>query len=124
MLHLSRRRLGLTIRDRREAIGLTQENAAERANVSVRYWRSLKASRPAAAVEIVERVLHGLDWSWADLVETLAPEPDAQLTPRSVRRQLDVAWKSGTEREREVIRELLACWLAADAEGAVVRTRQ
>ncbi len=103
----TRQRLGAAIRDRRELLRLTQEAAAERSNLSPRYWRSLEAGRPAAALEVVERVVAGLDWTWHDLVDALAPEPHERGAPGRVLRLLDEAWRRATPRERELVNATL-----------------
>lgn len=100
---LTRERLATAIRARRTELGLTQEEAAEAAGVSARYWRSLEAGRPAVALEIVERVIEGLDWSWADVGDALAPEASVRSVPDSLHRLLDTAWTRATPREREIL---------------------
>lgn len=99
----TRQRLAAAIRARRTDLGLTQEEAAEAAGVSARYWRSLEAGRPAVALEVVERVIEGLDWSWADIGDALALEMSARSVPDSLLRLLDAAWTRATPREREIL---------------------
>lgn len=99
----TRQRLATAIRARRTALGLTQEEAAEAAGVSARYWRALEAGGPAVALEIVERVIAGLDWSWGDVADALAPQARVRAVPDSVHRLLDAAWTRGTPREREIL---------------------
>lgn len=99
----TRQRLAAAIRARREELGLTQEKAAEAAGVSTRYWRSLEAGRPAVALEVIEGVIEGLDWSWADVGDALATETSVRSVPDSLHRLLDTAWTRATPREREVL---------------------
>ncbi len=82
---------------------MTQEEAAEAAGVSARYWRSLEAGRPAVALEVVERVVEGLDWSWADVGDALAVEASVRSVPDSMQRLLEAAWTRATPREREIL---------------------
>ena len=57
-------RLGPAIRARREQLELTQESAAARSDLSVRFWRDLEASKPATVgLDVIERLIEGLNWS-------------------------------------------------------------
>jgi transcriptional regulator with XRE-family HTH domain len=98
-----RHRLGRAIRERRESLGLTQEAIAERAGLSPRYWRAIESAEPAVALEIVEKVLVGLDWSWSDLFGILGPAEADTDVPAATRRLFDEAWRRATPREREVV---------------------
>jgi transcriptional regulator with XRE-family HTH domain len=98
-----RQRLGNGIRERREELGLTQEAAAERAGLSPRYWRAIEGAEPAVALEVVEKVLVGLDWSWNDLIGILGPANADGDVPRGARRLFDEAWRRATRRERSVV---------------------
>lgn len=99
----TRQRLGAALRARRELLGLTQEQAAEGAQLSVRYWRSLEAGQPAVALEIVERVIASLDWTWSALGDALSPETRGSGAPAGPHRLLDEAWRQATPREREIV---------------------
>lgn len=99
----TRQRLGMAIRARRELLGLTQEEAAEGAELSTRYWRSLEAGQPAVALEVIERVIESLDWSWSGLGEALSPEVAGRGAPGGSHRLLDDAWRQATPREREIV---------------------
>lgn len=96
-------RLGPAIRARRAQLDLTQEAAADRCNVSVRFLRDLEAAKPATVgLDVIERLVDGLDWSWAEVVAAIAPEKESD-TPAAVRRLLDEAWRRATARERDVV---------------------
>lgn len=99
----TRQRLGAAIRARRELLRLTQEEAAEGAQLSVRYWRSLEAGQPAVALEVVERVIASLNWSWSALGDALSPETHGSGAPAGPHRLLDEAWRQATPREREIV---------------------
>lgn len=103
-----RRRLGDAIRDRREQLKLTQEAAAHEAGVSPRYWRALEVEEPSAGLEIIEKVMTALAWTWKDLVEILSPTTtDDGSAPARVRSLLDEAWRRATPRERELVQATL-----------------
>ena len=68
------RRVAAALRERRGVLRLTQEAAAERSGLSVRYWRALEAAKPAVSMGVLDAVLRGLDWSWHDLADRIAIE--------------------------------------------------
>ncbi len=106
-----RKRLAAAVRLRREELGLTQEQAAERSGLSVRYWRELESARPAVGVDVIEDVLAGLGWSWPDLAAHLAggARPrNAGDAPRAVHALLDRAWKRAEGRERHILEAILS----------------
>lgn len=103
-----RQRFGRAIRERREQLGLTQETAAHDAGLSPRYWRSLEAEEPSAGLEIVEKVLTALSWTWKDLNDILSPvETNDVEPPTRVRSLLGEAWRRATPREREMVQATL-----------------
>ena len=103
-----RNRLASAIRERREELRLTQEAAAERCGLSARYWRDLEGSRRSVRLEVVERIVGGLGWSWMDLVGQIEPaQSGVGDAPAGAHRQLDAAWREGTSRERALITLLL-----------------
>jgi len=99
-----RARLAQAVRARREAFGLTQEAAADRCDLSVRYWRALEAGQPAVSLDVIGKVLDGLDWSWHDLADELEP---VEGVPAGIDRQVERAWATATSRERELLRGVL-----------------
>ncbi len=100
-----RERLARAVRSRREALGLTQEAAAERCGVSVRYWRALEAAKPAVSLDVADKVLVGLDWSWHDLADQL--EPAGTGVPPGLGRQVERAWTRATAREKELLQGVI-----------------
>jgi hypothetical protein len=96
-------RLAAATRARRQQLGITQEVAAARCHLSVRFWRDLEASRPATVrLDVLERVIEGLDWSWAEVVAVISPEKESE-TPVAMRRLFDDAWRRASVRERDVV---------------------
>jgi transcriptional regulator with XRE-family HTH domain len=106
-----RKRLAAAVRLRREELGWTQEEAAEHSGLSVRYWRELESARPAVGLEVVERILTGLGWSWQDLAAQLGgtalPRRKGDA-PRGLHALLDRAWRGATARERRLVEVVLA----------------
>ncbi len=96
-------RLGAAILDRRILVGLTQEGAAGAAYISVRSWRDLEAGKTAVGLDVIEKVIKGLDWSWADVLTIVSGNKTDSETPIDVRRLMDEAWRRATPREREVV---------------------
>jgi transcriptional regulator with XRE-family HTH domain len=100
--------LARALRDRREELRLTQEQAAARCSVSVRYWRAVEAGRPAMRLEILERIVGGLGWSWHDLANLLVPNGvPGRIAPSDVHDQIDAIWRLGPGRERDALVALL-----------------
>lgn len=108
-----RDRLTLAIRQRRELLGLTQEEAAARSELSPRYWRKLESEEeaPAVSMEVVEQVLNGLNWSWSELIAALSERGDRARRDDddsdTAVNLLRAAWKRATPREREMVSALL-----------------
>jgi transcriptional regulator with XRE-family HTH domain len=108
----SQQRLALAIRARRTDLGLTQEGAAERGAVSVRFWRRLEAGNVGVSFEVVERIVAGLDWTWALLGQHLATgavakRPIRDGAPQAVHDVLEAAWRSSGRRDRAALTQLL-----------------
>lgn len=57
-----------TLREHREAAGLTQEALAERADTSVRFISFLETGRRQPSLSAIAALSHGLGISMADLV--------------------------------------------------------
>ena len=95
-------RFARAVRTRRDALGLTQEEAAGRSDLNVRYWRDIEAARPAPGLESIEHILTALEWSWHDLADALAPKEVAGA-PTATHRLLDEAWRRSSAREREPV---------------------
>ena len=101
--HELARRLATALRERREELQLTQERAAERSGVSVRYWRDLEAAKPDVSMGVLDGLLHGLEWSWHDLADRIAPTRPAQSVAPATVDLFDRAWKRATLRERRAV---------------------
>jgi transcriptional regulator with XRE-family HTH domain len=97
------KRLGQAVLARRGLLELTQEEAASRAKISVRSWRDLEAGKTAVGLDVVQKVIDGLDWSWIDVVGALAPAPDDETPPAAIRRLFDESWRRATPRERDLV---------------------
>ena len=68
--------LGRHLRERRRAAGFTQQQLAERADVSRRWLSGLEAGKPSAEIGLVLRVVEALGL-YADIRP--APQPDIDL---------------------------------------------
>lgn len=51
----------------RRVKGLTQEEAAELCNISPRYWRKLEQTQAAATIDVLEKIINGLEGDIQDL---------------------------------------------------------
>ncbi len=103
MVHTVQKRLGQAVLARRGLLELTQEEAAGRAKISVRSWRDLEAGKTAVGLDVVQKVIDGLDWSWVDVVEALAPVPDGETPSAALRRLFEEAWRRATPREHDLV---------------------
>ena len=83
---------------------MTQEAAAGQCRISVRYWRALEAGGPAVGLDVVAKVIDGLDWSWHEVADQLDPDRRTQTGPH---RQLERAWAGASARERELLEGVL-----------------
>lgn len=101
-----RERLGLAVRARREAHGLTQEAVSTACGVSVRHWRALEAGGPSVTLDVIERVLTGLEWSWHELADALEPRKRGGGAA-SAAHQLEAVWPKATAREKEIVQAVL-----------------
>jgi len=102
-----RKKVAAALRDRREALHLTQEQVAGRCTMSVRYLRQLEAGRSSVGVETLQRLLAALDWSWAGIAGALEDAGDSREAPRNLHRLLDSAWKKGGVQQRDLIARLM-----------------
>jgi transcriptional regulator with XRE-family HTH domain len=109
----SPKRLARAIRARREDLGLTQEGAAERCGVSARFLRRLEAGNAGVSFEVVERIVAGLDWTWALLGQQMAPAGAQQRrqvrdgAPQAVHDLLETAWRNGGGRDKAALAQVL-----------------
>jgi DNA-binding NtrC family response regulator len=69
--HALKQRLGVTIRERRKALGLTLAETAERASVSLGYLSQIELGKNSASIETLYRIALGLQIRLADLFQTL-----------------------------------------------------
>jgi transcriptional regulator with XRE-family HTH domain len=121
----ARKLLGEALRVRREELGLTQETAASRCGLSTRYFRELEAGRPSLRLEIVARIVAGLEWSWSEIARCLSPpasrsvatQGDEGGAPREVHRLLDQGWKQSTVRERSLVERVLQTLAKSPSRG-------
>ena len=81
------KRFATALRGRRKTLGLTQEIAAERCRIGVRYWRDIEAGTRSLSLGVADRIV-GLGLSWSDALD------DAPLNaaPASARDAFDTAW--------------------------------
>ncbi len=103
----TRARLAEALRARRDELHITQEVAAVRCNVSVRYWRAVEAGRPSLRFEILQKIVDGLGWSWYDFAQVMSGPPPSREAPSSVHRQVDEVWKGGAGPARTALASLL-----------------
>lgn len=66
-----REQLGLVIRERRKALGLTLAEMAKRTNVSLGYLSQIELGKNSASIETLYRIALGLRVRVADLFQTL-----------------------------------------------------
>ena len=71
------RDLAAVVRGRRQALGLTQEDLAARANVSRQWISAFERGRPGSELQLILRLLEALE-----LRLSVDPIDDAQTTPR------------------------------------------
>ena len=72
------RDLAAVVRGRRQALGLTQEDLAARANVSRQWISAFERGRPGAELQLILRLLEALE-----LRLSVDPTDDAQTTRRA-----------------------------------------
>lgn len=70
----SRRPIAQAIRQRREALGLSQDDAAQRAGLSVSTWRNAESGRTKLAQPTRERIEDALEWEQGTLRSLAAGE--------------------------------------------------
>jgi DNA-binding response OmpR family regulator len=66
-----RETLGVTIRERRKALGLTLAQMAERTNVSLGYLSQIELGKNSASIETLYRICLGLGIKMADLFQAI-----------------------------------------------------
>ena len=66
-----REQLGMVIRERRKALGLTLADMAKRTNVSLGYLSQIELGKNSASIETLYRIALGLRIRVADLFQTL-----------------------------------------------------
>src|SRR5262245_10465748 len=93
------KRIAAALRRRRTELELTQEQAAEKCGVSVRYWRDLEAGAPSVSLEVADKLLSGLGWSWGDMPMLLGRKGATTTAPRQAHELLDRTWQRLTQRE-------------------------
>jgi hypothetical protein len=60
-------------------------------------------------METLGRLIAALDWAWTDIGEKLSPaKSEAPAAPATMHRLLDRLWSKASQREREVIKRMLA----------------
>jgi DNA-binding response OmpR family regulator len=70
-----RLRLGVAIRERRKALGLTLAEMARRTEVSLGYLSQIELGRNSASIETLYRIALGLQLRLAELFQTLQTSP-------------------------------------------------
>lgn len=100
-------RFARSLRARRDGLRLTQEEAAHRCRLNVRYWRALEAGRSVPGLDTLDRILAGLEWSWHDLADQVEPSSLNKGAPARLHRQLNTGYLSGTARDRDVLTAIL-----------------
>lgn len=61
--------VGRNVRKRREALALSQEELADKADVSARYIGSVERGKQSATVSVLSRIAQALDVTPASLLE-------------------------------------------------------
>lgn len=105
-----RRRLAVAIKERRAALGLTQEEAADRCGLSTRFLRHVEAAHGGISFEAVVGIMTGLEWSWEELDLALQGRRPCREPPGAAphaHRLLDTVWKQANEPDRRMIVRLL-----------------
>lgn len=65
----SRRTFGRAVRERRESLGLSQENFAERANIHRTYVSSIELGKVNVGIEVANNVANALGMHLSELVQ-------------------------------------------------------
>lgn len=113
------KRLGQAVHARRRLLGLTQTEAAARAKISVRSLRDLEAGKIAVGIDTLEKVLHGLAWSWTGVASELAPAFDEGLPPAEVRHLFEQSWRHATQDERKLLQVSLRMIASGEAVALI-----
>ncbi len=100
-------RFARVLRTRRESLHLTQEEAAHRCRLNVRYFRALEAGKSVPGLDTLDRILGGMDWSWHDLADQLAPKVSGAGASGALHRLLDAGFASGSARDRDTLAAIL-----------------
>lgn len=100
-------RFAKALRARREGLHLTQEEAAHRCRLNVRYWRALEAGKSVPGLDTLDRILAGIEWSWHDLADEIEAAPAGPAAPAKFHRALDTGYASGSAYERGLLGALL-----------------
>lgn len=108
-------RFARVVRAWREGLGLTQEQAAAKCDVSIRYWRTIEAGEPSIGLELCDQILRGLGRTWADFTALIEESRtiSAGGAPASLHDRLDVVWRDG--RAKSAISSLLTLVPPAEA---------
>ena len=65
--------LGIALRDRRKALGLTLADMARRTGVSLGYLSQIELGKNSASIETLYRICLGLGIKMSDLFQTVQP---------------------------------------------------
>ena len=101
-------KLGVRIRTLRKAAGLTQEQLAEAADISVNFIGYVERGQRAPSIQTLERIAQGLSVHPKDLFEFLEDEPNEPLfqslnararrcTPDELQALLQIVKKLGSQ---------------------------
>ncbi|MGD0089932.1 MAG: helix-turn-helix transcriptional regulator [Planctomycetota bacterium] len=105
------------LRELRRSRGLSQQELAQRAEISVPYAGRLERAEAAPGIDLVERLATALEVPVADLLPTTTPDPVAFL-----RRQAERRFQSVMSRADRATLMMLNPWLAV-LDDALARGR-
>lgn len=89
-------RFARAVRAWRDELGLTQEQAAAKCEVSVRYWRAIEAAEPSLSLEVCEQILGGLGQSWESFAAVVAGGALKEGgAPAALHDRVDAIWRDG-----------------------------
>ncbi|AWM39833.1 anaerobic benzoate catabolism transcriptional regulator [Gemmata obscuriglobus] len=91
------RRFADRLKERRTALGLTQAEVAERADVTVNYVGRLEAAGAAPGIDLLDRLAQALGTTAAELLPT-DPPPDPDEVLRAEARRLFEALVGSADR--------------------------
>lgn len=95
--------LGVRVRSLRMAAGITQEQLAEKAGLSMKHLGELERGRSNPTLSSLQALANGLGVS----VATLFDYEDAVISPELAKQSLFDAIENATDKERQIILRIL-----------------